>query len=86
MTLMKDSAYIINCSRGGVVDENALVDAIEAGKIAGAGLDVFVTEPADNQRVLSCPKIVLTPHLGGATAEAQARIGDEIVEIVQELL
>lgn len=86
MELMKDSAYIINCSRGGVVDENALVDAIEAGKIAGAGLDVFVTEPADNQRVLSCPKIVLTPHLGGATAEAQARIGDEIVEIVKEIL
>ncbi|HHV42164.1 MAG TPA: 3-phosphoglycerate dehydrogenase [Clostridiaceae bacterium] len=86
MALMKDGAYIINCSRGGVVDEDALVDAIETGKIAGAGLDVFVEEPTKNQRVLSCTKISLTPHIGAATVEAQDRIGDEIVEIVKEVL
>lgn len=86
IAMMKKDAYIFNCARGGIVDEDALVDAIEAGKLRGAGGDVFATEPPTNQRLLSCPHITLTPHIGGATPEAQARIGDEIVAIVKENL
>ena len=78
--------FIINCARGGIVDEDALVDAIESGKVRGAALDVFREEPLTNQRLLQCDKISLTPHIGAATAEAQARIGDVIVDIVKELL
>ncbi len=84
--MMKKDAYIFNCARGGIVDEDALVDAIEAGKLRGAGGDVFASEPPTNQRLLSCPHITLTPHIGGATPEAQGRIGDEIVAIVKEIL
>ena len=83
---MKDGVFIINCARGGVVDEDALVDAIEAGKVAGAALDVFEVEPLENERVRNCDKISLTPHIGAATAEAQARIGDNIVDIIKERL
>ena len=84
--LMKDGVFIINCARGGVVDEDALVDAIEAGKVAGAALDVFEVEPLENERIRNCDKISLTPHIGAATAEAQARIGDNIVDIIKERL
>ncbi len=84
--LMKDGVFIINCARGGVVDEDALVDAIESGKVAGAALDVFEVEPLENERIRNCDKISLTPHIGAATAEAQARIGDNIVDIIKERL
>lgn len=82
--IMKDGAYVINCARGGVVDEKALVKAIDSGKLAGAALDVFEKEPLENQEVVNNAKISLTPHIGAATAEAQERIGEEIVEIVEE--
>ena len=84
--MMKDGVFIINCARGGIVDEDALVDAIEAGKVKGAALDVFREEPLTNQRLIQCDKISLTPHIGAATVEAQARIGDVIVDLVKELL
>lgn len=84
--IMKDGVFVINCARGGVVDEDALVDAIESGKVAGAALDVFEVEPFDNERIRNCNKISLTPHIGAATAEAQARIGDNIVDIIKERL
>ena len=67
-------------------DEDALVDAIESGKVKGAALDVFAVEPLQNERLLQCEKISLTPHIGAATAEAQARIGDNIVDIIKEVL
>jgi D-3-phosphoglycerate dehydrogenase len=82
--MMKDGAYVINCARGGVIDEKALVRALDNGKLAGAALDVFEKEPSENEEVLKHPKISLTPHIGAATAEAQERIGEEIVEIVEE--
>lgn len=82
--MMKDGVFIINCARGGIIDEDALVDAIESGKVRGAALDVFAEEPLKNQRLLDCEKISLTPHIGAATAEAQARIGDNIVDIIKE--
>lgn len=83
---MKDGVFIINTARGGVVDEDALVDAIEEGKVKGAAVDVFVQEPTTNTRLLECERVSLTPHIGAATAEAQARIGDNIVDIVKEFL
>ncbi len=79
---MKDGAYIINCARGGVVDEEALLDALDSGKLAGAGLDVFEEEPPTNERLLKHPKVTLTPHIGAQTKEAQARVGEEVAEIV----
>ncbi|MGI6157645.1 MAG: D-2-hydroxyacid dehydrogenase [Saccharofermentanales bacterium] len=86
IAMMKDGVFIINAARGGVIDEDALVDAIEAGKVRGAALDVYIEEPLKNERVRNCDLISLTPHIGAATAEAQGRIGDEIVAIVKEVL
>ncbi len=86
ISLMKEGVFIINCARGGIVDEDALVDAIRAGKVKGAALDVFREEPLANERIRACDKISLTPHIGAATVEAQARIGDNLVDIIKERL
>jgi len=86
LALMKPTAYILNLARGGLIDEDALCDALDAGKLAGAALDVFKEEPAKNQRILTNDKISMTPHIGGSTNEAQDRIGEEIVDIVTEIL
>lgn len=83
---MKDGAYLINTARGALVDENALCDALDSGKLAGAGLDVFNEEPSKNERLLHHPKVSITPHIGGTTKEAQDRIGEEIVEIIKNTL
>ena len=83
LALMKPTAFIVNTARGGLIDEDALVDALEQDKLAGAALDVFAKEPLANERVMNCPKISLTPHIGGSTKEAQGRIGQEIVEIIE---
>lgn len=79
---MKDGVYLVNTSRGALIDDDALLAGLESGKIAAAALDVFAEEPLKNEAVYTNPKISLTPHIGGSTAEAQARIGDEIVEII----
>lgn len=68
--LMKKTAYLINTSRGGVVDESALIDALTKGTIAGAALDVFSNEPPTNKLLLDCPNIILSPHMGGYTDQA----------------
>ena len=86
LALMKESAYLINLARGGLVDEEALCDALDAGKLAGAALDVFAKEPLANERVMKHAKISLTPHIGGSTKEAQGRIGMEIVDIIKDIL
>ena len=83
---MKDGAYIINTSRGALIDEDALCDALDSGKLSGAGLDVYKEEPSKNERLLHHPKISMTPHIGGTTKEAQDRIGEEIVEIITKTL
>ncbi|MCB2199188.1 D-2-hydroxyacid dehydrogenase [bacterium] len=75
---MKDGAYIINCARGGVIDEAALMDALNSGKIAGAGLDTFDNEPTPNADLVNHPKVSVTPHIGAATGEAQLRVGTEL--------
>jgi D-3-phosphoglycerate dehydrogenase len=79
---MKDGAYLVNCARGEVVDEAALLAALDSGKLAGAGLDVFVVEPPTNVALVRHPKVTLTPHIGAQTKEAQERIGDEVVELL----
>ena len=82
--LMKDGAFLIDCARGKVVEEAALLDALNSGKIAGAGLDVFEEEPTHNQELVNHPNVSATPHIGAATKEAQTRIGEEVVSTVKE--
>lgn len=82
IALMKPTAYLLNAARGGLVDEDALCDALDAGKLAGAALDVFASEPLKNERIMNNDKVSLTPHIGGSTKEAQGRIGMEIVDII----
>ncbi|WP_339661427.1 D-2-hydroxyacid dehydrogenase [uncultured Polaribacter sp.] len=83
---MKDGVGIINTARGGILNEVDLVFAIESGKVQYAGLDVFETEPTPAVQLLMNPEISLTPHIGGATKEAQDRIGLELAKQIIELL
>ena len=83
---MKDGVGIVNCDRGGVIDEVALIEALDAEKVLFAGLDVFENEPTPEIQILMHPKISLTPHIGAATLEAQDRIGTELAEQVISLL
>jgi len=83
---MKKGIGIINCARGGVIDEVALVEALDEDKISFAGLDVFENEPTPEIRILMHPKISLTPHIGAATLEAQDRIGTELAEQIRQLI
>lgn len=78
--LMKKGARVINCARGGIIDEKALCEAVESGKVAGAALDVFENEPPFNSPVLSFPQILVTPHLGASTEEAQLNVAIQIAE------
>ena len=84
--LMKNGAALVNCARGGVVDEEALLKALDSGKLAFAGLDVFINEPTPAKNVLSHPKISLTPHTGASTNEAQDRIGISLAEQIISIL
>ena len=79
---MKDGVILINTSRGTNVDEAALLKALDSGKVYGAGLDVFAEEPAKNAALYSHPHVSCTPHIGASTAEAQKRIGAEIVDLI----
>ncbi|WP_452230282.1 D-2-hydroxyacid dehydrogenase [Lacinutrix sp. MEBiC02404] len=84
--LMKDGVGIVNAARGGVIDEVALVDALESGKVAFAGLDTFENEPTPAIPVLMNGRVSLTPHIGAATNEAQDRIGTELADQIKRLL
>ena len=81
---MKDEVYLINCARGSVVDEQALLEALNSGKIAGAGIDVFPEEPTKNMELVNHERVSVTPHIGASTKEAQKRIGAEIISIIKE--
>ncbi|PTS99119.1 3-phosphoglycerate dehydrogenase [Pedobacter sp. HMWF019] len=81
---MKKGVGIVNCSRGGTIDETALIAALDSGKVAFAGLDVFDNEPTPQQAILQHPKISLTPHIGASTNEAQERIGTELATLIIE--
>mgnify|MGYP001280423035 FL=1 len=78
LEIMKDGVCIVNTARGGIIDENELIKALEKGKVRSAGLDVFQNEPNPNIKVLMNDKISLSPHIGGSTIEAQNRIGIEL--------
>lgn len=80
--MMKDGVFLINCARGGVVNEDALISALDSGKVTAAAVDVFEEEPTHNERLFTHEKVCLTPHIGASTAEAQQKIGMEIVSIV----
>jgi D-3-phosphoglycerate dehydrogenase / 2-oxoglutarate reductase len=84
--IMKKDVGIINCARGGVIDEVALIEYLDNEKVLFAGLDVFENEPTPEIQILMHPKISLTPHIGAATLEAQDRIGTELAEQIISLL
>jgi D-3-phosphoglycerate dehydrogenase len=83
---MRRGASLVNCARGGLVDEAALYDLLVSGHLAGAGLDVFAEEPPRDRRLTALPQVVATPHVGAATAEAQRRAGVAAAEIVRDFL
>ncbi|MGC4127990.1 MAG: D-2-hydroxyacid dehydrogenase [Bergeyella sp.] len=83
---MKKGVAVINCSRGGVIDENALIEALNSGQVSFAGLDVFENEPVPSRAILEHPKISLTPHVGASTVEAQDRIGLSLAEQICSIL
>ena len=84
LAVMKRDAVIVNCARGGIVDEGELFKALKGGALRGAALDVFETEPPGAHPLLELPNVIATPHLGAATLEAQSRAAIEAVEIVLE--
>ena len=86
LKLMKENVGIVNCARGGVIDEVALVEALDEEKVLFAGLDVFENEPNPEIKILMHPRISLTPHIGAATLEAQDRIGTELADQIISLL
>ncbi len=83
---MKDGVRLINCARGGLIDEQALRDALESGKVAGAGIDVFVEEPATENVLFGAPNLVCTPHLGASTTEAQENVALQVAEQMSDYL
>lgn len=86
LSAMKPTALLVNCARGGIVDEAALKDALDNGEIAGAALDVFATEPAKDNPLFGHERLVATPHLGAATAEAQETVALQVAEQISDYL
>jgi D-3-phosphoglycerate dehydrogenase len=84
--MMKDGVAIVNCSRGGVIDEAALIEALDSGKVRFAGLDVFINEPTPSKQIITHSKISVTPHTGASTLEAQDRIGLSLAEQITSIL
>jgi D-3-phosphoglycerate dehydrogenase len=83
---VKDGVYIINCGRGGTVDEAGLYDAVKSGKVAGAALDVYEDEKEEQgKRFMDLPQVIGSPHIGAGTVEAKARVGEEVAQIAIEV-
>ncbi len=83
---MKDGVYIVNCGRGGTLDEAALYDAVTSGKVAGAALDVYEDEKEERgKRFMDLPQVIGSPHIGAGTGEAKARVGEEVAQIAIEV-
>src|SRR5581483_3889958 len=86
MATMKKGVRIVNCARGGLVDEQALREALDAGTVAGAAFDVFVEEPAKQNPLFGHPNVVCTPHLGASTMEAQENVALQVAEQMSDYL
>ena len=86
LKLLKPQAYIVNTARGEVIDENELARMIEAGSIAGAGLDVFEHEPAVNPKLLASDRVVALPHMGSATLEGRIDMGEKVIINIKTFL
>jgi D-3-phosphoglycerate dehydrogenase len=86
LDIMKDGIYLVNASRGGLIDEHDLIEALNNGKVAGATLDVFLNEPTPKQELIAHPRLITTPHIGAATLEAQDRIGVELADKINDHL
>jgi len=84
--IMKKGVRVMNCARGGIIDEDALVKAIESGKVAGAAFDVYEKEPPKGSKLVGLDKVVLTPHLGASTEEAQTNVAIEVANTVRDAL
>jgi lactate dehydrogenase-like 2-hydroxyacid dehydrogenase len=83
IALMRPHVYLINASRGGIVDEEAMIEALEAGRLAGAGLDVWRHEPRIDPRLLALPNVVMTPHMGSATYEGRLATGERVIQNIR---
>jgi D-3-phosphoglycerate dehydrogenase len=83
---MKEGVVIINCARGGVVDEDALYEAVNSGKVRIAAMDVYEAEPAKEHKLFELEQVIVTPHIGAQTAEGQTRAGIQIAELVRDAL
>ncbi|GHS95487.1 D-3-phosphoglycerate dehydrogenase [Synergistales bacterium] len=81
---MKRGAFLVNAARGSLIDEAALLAALDSGRLAAAALDVFAEEPCKNAQIYTHQKILLTPHIGATTIEAQSRIGEELVQMITD--
>ncbi|MFK7817963.1 MAG: phosphoglycerate dehydrogenase, partial [Planctomycetaceae bacterium] len=86
LSKMKKGVRLVNCARGGIINEDALADAVESGHVGGAALDVFVTEPPEGSRLVDLPGVLLTPHLGASTEEAQELVAVEAAELISGFL
>ncbi|MFO7698749.1 MAG: phosphoglycerate dehydrogenase [Anaerolineae bacterium] len=86
LALLKPEAYLVNAARGGLIDETALRDALKAGTLAGAALDVFEVEPVEDPDLIAQTRLIATPHLGGSTAEAQENVALDVAEAVVDFL
>ena len=82
LSQMKKGVLLVNAARGGVIDEPALIAALDSGHVAGAAIDVFENEPTPDKKFLANPKLALSPHIGAATLEAQDRIGEELADLI----
>jgi D-3-phosphoglycerate dehydrogenase len=86
LALLKPGAYLVNTARGDLVDEQALADALTSGRLAGAGLDAFATEPPNGSPLLTAPNVVLTPHMGAFSDDANAAMGTTVVRDIARVL
>lgn len=86
IAMMKDGVRLVNVARGGIIDEAALAEGVQRGKVAGAAIDVFAQEPPGESPLLGDPRIIITPHLGASTAEAQERVALDVAEQIVDIL